>query len=87
MMSSAWKPAEIRRWIKAFPTSASTVLVETDIGLGCLKPLGNREGPHILGCEFIATQLANWFGHSTLDYALIDVTCDDESWLFDGSNA
>jgi hypothetical protein len=87
MMSAAWKPAEIRRWIKAFPTSASTVLVETDIGPGYLKPLGNREGPHILGCELVGTQLANWFGLSTLDFALIDVTSDDEIWLFDGKNA
>lgn len=87
MTSSAWQPTEIRRWIKAFPTSASTVLVETDVGPGYLKPLGNREGPHILGCEFVATQLASWFGLSTLDFALIDVTSDDEIWLFDETNA
>lgn len=82
----AWKPTTIRRFIKAFPTSARTVLVETDAGKGYLKALGGPEGPHTLACEWVGTQLAKWFGLSTFDFAMIPVTEEDEL-PFDGGRA
>jgi hypothetical protein len=81
MASSAptpWQPTTIRRFIKAFPTGAATVLVQTDQGKGYLKALGNPEGPHVLACEWVGTQLARWLGLLTFDFALITVTTDDD---------
>ena len=73
-----WQPDTIRRFVKGFPTSARTALVETDIGPGYLKTLGGPEGPHTLASEVIATQLAAWFGLTTLDWAIIAVDEIDE---------
>lgn len=78
MSKVPWKPTTIKRFIKAFPTSACTVLLETDAGKGYLKALGNNEGPHILACEWIGTRLAGWLGLPTFDIAMIDVTDLDE---------
>jgi hypothetical protein len=82
-----WHPTTIRRFIKSFPTSACTGLVETDAGPGYLKALGNREGPHILACEWVGTQLARWLGLSTFDFALINVTPEDEIPFAKGGQA
>jgi hypothetical protein len=73
-----WQPTTIRRFIKAFPTSACTALVETDAGKGYLKGLGGPEGPHTLACEWIATSLARWLGLPTFDFAIVPVTELDE---------
>jgi hypothetical protein len=82
-----WNPTTIKRFIKAFPTSACTVLVETDAGKGYLKAVGNNEGPNILACEWIGTRLAAWFGLPTFDFAMIDVTENDELPFHNGSKA
>jgi hypothetical protein len=82
-----WSPSSIKRFIKAFQTSACTVLVETDLGKGYLKALGNGEGPNILACEWIGTQLAKWFGLSTFDFAMIEVTDIDEIPFHNGNKA
>ncbi len=82
-----WQPSTIRRFIKAFPTSACTALVETDAGKGYLKALGGPEGPHTLACEWVATQLAGWFGLSTFDCAIIPVTEVDEIPFCNGKKA
>lgn len=74
----AWKPTAVQRFIKSFPTSAGTALVLTDAGQAYIKPLGNAEGPHILACEVVATQLAKWFGLSTFDFAIIEITDANE---------
>ena len=73
-----WKPTTIRKFIKGFPTSACTALVETDAGQGYLKAMGGPEGPHTLASEIVATQLAYWFGLSTFDWAIIQVDDIDE---------
>jgi hypothetical protein len=39
--------------------------------LGYLKGIGAPEGPHTLAAELVGTQLAAWFGLSTLDWAII----------------
>lgn len=82
-----WTPTTIKRLIRAFPTSACTALVETDAGKGYLKALGNGEGPHILACEWIGSRLARWFGLSTFDIAMIDVTEQDEIPFHNGGKA
>jgi hypothetical protein len=56
--SPSWQPTTVRRFIKALETATGTVIVETDQGEGYLKPLGNPEGPHVLACEWVGTQLA-----------------------------
>jgi len=66
-------PKIIKRVSRTLPTSACTVVVETDCGTGYLKAIGNDEGPSILACELIGTRLAKWFGLSTFDFAIIDV--------------
>src|SRR5438270_93933 len=82
--STHWQPRSILRFIQAFNTSAATVLVETDQGEGYLKPLGNTTGPHLLACELVGTELARLFGLPTFDFAIIEVTEDDEIPLHHG---
>ncbi len=67
--SNAFAPTEIRRVSKALPTSACTVVVETNCGTAYLKALGNDEGPWTLACDLIGTRLANWLGLSTFEFA------------------
>jgi len=69
----AWQPTTIRRYIRGFPSSARTALVETDVGQGYVKGMGGPEGPHTLASEWVATQLAAWFGLSTFDCAIIQL--------------
>jgi hypothetical protein len=82
-----WQPQTILRFIESFDTSASTTLVATDAGDGYLKPLGNPTGPHLLACEWVGTNLAKLFGLSTFDFALIQITEDDEIPLSNGNLA
>jgi hypothetical protein len=82
-----WRPRVIRRFIESVRSATSVARVETDAGEGFVKALGNPAGPHALACEWIGTQLAEWFGLPTLDYALIEVTTDDEIPLFGGHQA
>ena len=86
-LAQGWQPKTIRRFVRSFPTSTCTVLVETDAGPGYLKALGGPEGPHPLACEWVGTQLAKWFGLSTFDFALIQVTPDDEIPFAKGGKA
>jgi hypothetical protein len=79
----AWQPKTIRRFIRGFPSSARTALVETDIGPAYIKAMGGPEGPHTLASEWVATQLAAWFGLSTFDFAIIDVAETNEIWFVD----
>jgi hypothetical protein len=76
-----WQPTTIRRFIKGFPTSAQTALVETDAGRAYVKAMGGPEGPHTLASEWVGTQLAAWLGLSTFDYAIVRVEEADEIWF------
>jgi hypothetical protein len=75
MISSArpFEPTIIKRVNLALPTSACTVIVETDCGPGYLKAMGNDEGPWTLGCDLIGTRLAKWFSLSTFEHSIIEV--------------
>ncbi len=81
---SGWTPTAFRRFAKYFPTSLCTALVETDLGLGYLKGLGNPEGPHCLACEFVGSSLAEWLGAPTLDWSILIVQPSDEIPIKDG---
>jgi hypothetical protein len=79
----AWQPTTIRRFIKGFPSSAKTALVETDAGQAYVKGMGGPEGPHTLASELVATRLAAWLGLSTFDYAIVPIDETDEVWFVD----
>jgi hypothetical protein len=59
----------------------------TDAGRGFLKALGNKEGPHVLGAEWVGTALADWIGLRTLAVAKLVVATDDEIPLGHGRAA
>jgi hypothetical protein len=61
--------------------------VETDLGEGFIKALGNPEGPHALACELVGSMLAEWLGLSTLDFSLIELTAYDEIPFLRGGKA
>ena len=83
-----WRPAEFRRFEDSIPSSMCTARITTDAGPAYVKALGNPQGPHQLACEYVGTQLAEWFGLPTLDYALMSVDARaDEIPLKDGKLA
>jgi hypothetical protein len=73
-----WQPQHIKFAADVFTTATETVFVTTDAGNGYLKAMGNRGGPHLLASDWVATQLAEWLGLPTFEYALIEVTDIDE---------
>ncbi len=74
----SWQPTTVMRFIRGFPSSAHTALVETDAGLGYVKAMGGPEGPQTLASEVVGTQLAKWFGLSTFDWSIIEIDEIDE---------
>lgn len=83
----AWAPTHISFAGDAFTTATETVFVVTDAGNGYLKAMGNRGGPHLLAADWVATQLASWFGLPTFEIALLEVTDIDEIYLAPGKLA
>jgi hypothetical protein len=45
--------------------------------------MGGPDGPHTLASEWVATQLAAWFGLSTFDFAIVCLDEVDEVWFVD----
>lgn len=74
--SKQWRPTQFIRFENALDTSMGTARVVTDAGKAYLKGMGNRQGPHPLACEWVAAQLADWFGLPTFDYSIIEVDAD-----------
>ena len=79
-----WSPKTIKRFIRSFPTSTRTALVETDEGYGYVKAMGNPEGLHTLASEVLAVELASWLGLPTFEWAIIPVSDLDEIPFEDG---
>ena len=73
-----WPPTTFLQFEKAFDTSMGTARIMTDAGPAYIKALGNRQGPHALACDWVATNLASWFGLQTFDVAIMNLTSDDE---------
>lgn len=70
---SEWRPTRLGRVIKSFDTSMGTTKVKTDATFGYMKAMGNRQGPHALASELVASSLAQWFGLTVPDFALMDL--------------
>ncbi len=84
---NGWRPTRVTRFVRAFGNATSPALVDTDLGEGYIKALGNPSGPHALACEFVGSMLADWLGLTTLDFSLVDLNDDDEIPFLDGGRA
>ncbi len=83
-----WLPTTFLRFEEGLDTSMGTARIVTDAGPAYIKALGNRQGPHPLACEWVATQLAEWFGLPTFEFALLNVDSTvDEIPFLRGGNA
>jgi hypothetical protein len=83
-----WRPTTFLRFEEAFDTSMGTARIVTDAGPAYIKALGNRQGPHPLACEWVATNLARWFGLPTFEFALLTIDAGiDEIPFFRGGMA
>jgi hypothetical protein len=83
-----WQPNEFKRVDEVIPSSMYTARIQTDAGPAYIKAMGNPQGPHQLACEYVGTQLAEWFGLPTFDYALMTIDASvDEIPLKDGKLA
>lgn len=82
-----WKPTKIRRVIESLPTGSEVVLVETDAGRAFAKFLGGKDGPHVLACELVGTQLAALMGLHVLDAVLLHYPGVPEIVLSSGAKA
>jgi hypothetical protein len=78
---SGWNPKVITRAVVGYTTATETVHVDTELGEGFLKALGNPAGPHALACELVGSLAADWLGLRTLDFAVIDVKDPEEVFL------
>ena len=67
-----WNPTCIRRVAKTYPSGSEVVEVVSDAGPGFAKLLGNKEGPHVLACEWIGTRLAALLGLPVFDHAVFE---------------
>ena len=84
---NGWRPTRYTGFIENFATSTRPVRIETDVGEGFLKALGNPEGPHALACELIGSMLADWMGLTTFDFAIMELGEDDEIPFAKGGRA
>lgn len=75
------------RFEKKYETSTGVARIVTDQGKAYIKAMGNKEGSHVLACEWIGTRLANLVGLPTPDFAIIQVGDDDEIPLGHGRQA
>lgn len=74
--ADSWRPTTFVRFEEGLDTSMGTARIVTDAGPAYIKAMGNRQGPHPLACELVATKLAQWFGLPTFDIAVIEIDAD-----------
>ncbi|MBX3416573.1 MAG: hypothetical protein KF851_03140 [Pirellulaceae bacterium] len=75
---SNWNPTHLISVAGSADTSTGATEVMTDAGRAYIKPLGNRQGPHVLATDWVGTHLAHWFGLSTFEIAILVLEADDE---------
>ena len=73
--------------MESLGTSTRVMRVETDVGEGFLKALGNPEGPHVLASEWVGSQLADLLSIPTLDFALMAIDSSTELPMKDAGHA
>lgn len=76
-LETNWKPTRLMEVARSADTSTGATEVMTDAGRTYIKPLGNRQGPHVLATDWVGTHLAKWFGLSTFDVAILTLQADD----------
>ena len=76
-LESMWQPRRLLEVAGSVDTSTGATEVNTDAGRAYLKPMGNRQGPHVLATDWVGTHLAKWFGLSTFDIAILTLDADD----------
>lgn len=86
-LDSNWTPTRLLEVAGSVDTSTGATEVMTDAGRAYIKPMGNRQGPHVLATDWVGTHLAKWFGLSTFDIAILQLDSDDEFELPRGAKA
>lgn len=76
-LDTTWQPTRLLEVAGSSDTSTGTTEVTTDVGRAYIKPMGNRQGPHVLATDWVGTHLARWFGLSTFDIAILTLSPDD----------
>ena len=66
-----WQPSRLVRVERSFDTSMGTTRIKTDASLAYIKTMGNRQGPHALASELVASLLAKWFGLAVPDFSIM----------------
>lgn len=84
---TGWNPTVIRRVEECQDTGSEVVAVVTNDGRGFAKFIGNREGPHVLACEFLGTRMAHHLGLPTFDHSLMDYDGCPEIEFYNGGIA
>ncbi len=82
-----WNPTRLLGVAGSADSSTGATEVETDAGPAYLKPMGNRQGPHVLATDWVGTHLAKWFGLSTFEIAIVPVAADQTFNLPRGAKA
>ena len=82
-----WSPTRLLTVAGSVDTSTGATEVTTDAGRAFIKPMGNRQGPHVLATDWVATHLARWFGLSTFDIAILTLSLEDVFPLSRGHTA
>jgi hypothetical protein len=85
--ATIWQPTKLKEVAGSADTSTGTTEVTTDAGRAYIKPLGNRQGPHVLATDWVGTHLAKWFGLATFDIAILNLGPDDVFDLPRGAKA
>ena len=76
-LETNWHPTRLMEVGRSADTSTGATEVTTDAGRAFIKPMGNRQGPHVLATDWVGTHLARWFGLSTFDIAIMQLAADD----------
>jgi hypothetical protein len=86
-LETNWKPTRLVEVARSADTSTGATELTTDAGRAYIKPMGNRQGPHVLATDWVGTHLAKWFGLSTFDVAIIRVEAKNVFELPRGARA